>query len=298
MDEKEKEEVMLEVKNLRKKYGREEVLKGISFTLRRGEIFSLVGPNGAGKTTTIKAILGLTQQYEGEIKINAERISYLAENEIPYPSMCVYEYMRFYANIVGVTDEKIIELLELVELTDSLTKKCKHLSKGMKQRLLIARTFLNDPTLVVLDEPFNGVDPQMRVKLLNFIRDYVSSTGASVLLTTHILSDVERLSHRVAIIRDGKIVSMGSVGSLGKETQGLRELRLKIVDGKKTKLAVEKLRNVEGVAEVVVESDDIIICRYPADISEYDILSLLFEEKIEFRMISGDVESAYVGVEK
>ncbi len=293
-----KEEVMLEVKNLRKRYGEEEVLKGISFTLRRGEIFSLVGPNGAGKTTTIKAILGLTQRYEGEIKINAERMSYLAENELPYPSMNVYEYMRFYANIVGADDEKIMALLELVELTSSLTKRCKHLSKGMKQRLLIARTFLNDPELVILDEPFSGVDPKMRAKLLSFIREYVNSKKSSVFLTTHILSDVERLSHKVAIIRNGEIVSMGSVGALDSESRAIRELRLKIIDKNNTRLAVAALNHVEGVKDVMGESEDIIVCRYSANISEYDILGVLFKEKIEFRMISGAVESAYMGVER
>ncbi|NPA75637.1 MAG: ABC transporter ATP-binding protein [Euryarchaeota archaeon] len=290
-----KKEVILKVKNLRKKYGEEEVVKGISFTLQKGEIFSMVGPNGAGKTTTIKAILGLTHRYAGEIKITAGKINYLAENEIPYPAMDVYEYMRFYADILNVTDEKIKELLDLVELTSHISKKCKNLSKGMKQRLLIARTFLNEPELLILDEPFSGVDPEMRARLLNFMRDYVTRTKAAILLTTHILGDVEKLSHRVAIIRDGKIISMGEVGDLGASTSGDREIRLKIVKKEQTREAIHNLKEVPGVKDVVIETEDIIRCMYSSEVSEYTILSKLFSDKIEFRIISGDVESAFMG---
>ncbi len=296
MDEKGRE-VILEVKDLRKSYGEEEVLRGISFAIRRGEILSLVGPNGAGKTTIIRAILGLTYRYSGKINIMAKKVNYLAENEVPYPTMNVYEYMRFYGDLMGVDNKKIIEMLKFVNLVSHITKKCKNLSKGMKQRLLIARTFLNDPDLVILDEPFSGIDPAMRSKLLNFIREYVADTGASVFLTTHILSDVEKISHRVAIIRDGKIKYMGEVGMLGKTMRGLREMRIRIISKDKAITAINKLKNIPGVVEVVHETENVILCEYSSDVSEYDILSSLFEEKIKFRIISGDVEAAIKGGE-
>ena len=227
-----------------------------------------------------------------------KKINYLAENEIPYPSMNVYEYMRFYANLMGVGDEKIVEYLDLVELKGQMMKKCKHLSKGMRQRLLIARTFLNDPELLILDEPFSGVDPKMRAKLLKFMREYVRRKNATIFLTTHILSDVEKLSHRVAIMKEGKIISVGEIGEVGERVKGNREMRLRIIDRGKISRVVEKLKETRGVIEVMMETVDVIRCEYTSEVSEYELLSALFEEKIEFRMISGDVESAFLRGEK
>ncbi len=282
--------MIVSVQNLRKYYGKEEVLKGISFQVNRGEIFSVVGPNGSGKTTTLKIILGLVGDFSGNVMVESHNISYVAENEGIYGYLTVREYLAFFASLYSVSEDKIEEVLDWVKMTHAQHKRCKHLSKGMKQRILLARAFMNDPELLVLDEPFSGLDPEIRTEFQRFMRDYTAKRNASIILTTHILSDVEKLSDRIAFIRDGRITAAGELEAVTSKVGGDKELMLLIKDN--ITMAKNILENTAGMKKVTLRGN-VITCVYRANIEESEILGKLIEQNIRFSLVSGTAEAAY-----
>ena len=214
---------VLSVKNLQKSYkkgflGREsvKVLKGVNLEVDR-EIFGFIGPNGAGKTTTIKAIMGFIFPDGGEIrifgKLNTDvsvkgKVGFLPERPYVPLSITGKEYLDFCADVYGIPyyerKRKYLKLLELVELVGVEERKLSSYSKGMVQRLLFAATLLNEPELLILDEPMSGLDPVGRSIIASVIRR-LKEEGKAVFYSSHIIQDVERLSDRVAIIVGGEI---------------------------------------------------------------------------------------------
>jgi len=223
---------ILSVKNLRKKYRKGflkkkevPVLKGVSFEVER-EIFGFIGPNGAGKTTTIKAIMGFIFPDEGEIRVFGrpgrdvsvrKKLGFLPERPYVPLSITAREYLDFCADVFGIPyyerKRKYAYLLELVGLTGVEDRKLSSYSKGMVQRLLFAATLLNDPELLILDEPMSGLDPVGRSIIASVIRK-LKEEGRAVFYSSHIIQDVERLSDRVAIIVNGEIKLVDFVSSL------------------------------------------------------------------------------------
>lgn len=223
---------VLSVKNLQKSYkkgflGREsvKVLKGVNLEVDR-EIFGFIGPNGAGKTTTIKAIMGFIFPDGGEIrifgKLNTDvsvkgKVGFLPERPYVPLSITGKEYLDFCADVYGIPyyerKRKYLKLLELVELVGVEERKLSSYSKGMVQRLLFAATLLNEPELLILDEPMSGLDPVGRSIIASVIRR-LKEEGKAVFYSSHIIQDVERLSDRVAIIVGGEIKLVDSVSSL------------------------------------------------------------------------------------
>lgn len=210
---------IIQVKDLRKKYGEFEAVKGISFEVQEGEIFGLLGPNGAGKSTTLEIMETLRQKTSGEIRVDGFDLD-KSPNEIKkiigvqlqtsgyYPSLNLSELIDLFA---GLYNEDIdpLELLDKVNLHDKAKAKFKELSGGQKQRFSIATTLINQPRIIFLDEPTTGLDPQARRNLWDLIRN-IRNQGTTVIITTHYMDEAEVLCDRVAIIDSGKIIAINT----------------------------------------------------------------------------------------
>ena len=214
---------ILEVNNISKSFGSQQVLEDVTFSVPKGSVFGFIGKNGAGKTTTMNIALGLLKADEGEITIQGNKVQYGETKtnklvgylpDVPefYSFLTAREYLTLCTDIIGMDSKqatgKITELLETVGLEDS-KKRIKTYSRGMKQRLGIAQALINDPVLLICDEPTSALDPVGRKTLLSVLEKVKEKT--TVIFSTHILSDVESICDEVAILNDGKIVLQGSV---------------------------------------------------------------------------------------
>ncbi len=213
----------LEVSGLRKRYGDSEVVAGVSFSLKRGECFGLLGPNGAGKTTTLRLVLGLIEPLAGSIRLCGEpvparaRLARMAVGIVPQidnldPDFSAAENLLAYGRYFGMSDAeihaRIPDLLDFAGLGGRANANVKTLSGGMKRRLTLARALVNDPDLLVLDEPTTGLDPQARHVIWERLKRLVQQ-GKTVLLTTHFMEEAERLCHQLAIMDRGRIIATG-----------------------------------------------------------------------------------------
>lgn len=216
----------LKIDHLTKVIGKKTIIDDISFDVFPGEVFGFLGPNGAGKTTTIRMIVGLIKPTNGTVSICGfsvdrqfvqamNQIGAIVENPELYKFMSGRENLNAFARMLpGVDEARIQEVIDLVDLTARIDDKVKTYSLGMRQRLGIAQAMLNNPRVLILDEPTNGLDPMGIRDLRLFIRRLVEETGLSVLVSSHILAEIELLADRVAIMSRGKIVKVGTVEEL------------------------------------------------------------------------------------
>jgi lipooligosaccharide transport system ATP-binding protein len=213
----------LTVKNLRKSYGGREAVAGVSFTLAKGECFGLLGPNGAGKTTTLRCCLGLTAPDAGDITLVGEpvpararearvRVGVVPQFDNLDPDFSCAENLLVYGRYFGLPKQviagRIPGLLEFAGLAGKADTRMQVLSGGMKRRLTLARALVNDPDLLILDEPTTGLDPQARHLIWERLKQLLAA-GKTILLTTHFMDEAERLCHRVAIMDEGRIMAEG-----------------------------------------------------------------------------------------
>jgi ABC-2 type transport system ATP-binding protein len=227
-------ENLIEATNLVKRYDGVTVVKGVSFSVARGEIFGLLGPNGAGKTTTILMLLGLSDITEGQARVVGydpvreplsvkRRVGYLPDAVGFYDNLTAADNMRYMARLIGLTptqrEERIKSSLEHVGLTGVADKRVTTFSRGMRQRLGLAEILMKDAQIAILDEPTSGLDPQATVELLEIIRN-LKQHGVSVLLSSHLLERVQSVCDRVALFNEGKIVLIGTVAELGRQVLG------------------------------------------------------------------------------
>ncbi len=218
---------VLEVTNLQKKYQNNfEAVKGVSFTVTKGEIFGIIGPNGAGKTTTLEMIEGLRDITAGKVILDGldvqqepykvkERIGIQLQSSAFFPNLSLVELLKMFANLYG-TNTDPLQLLTEVGLEEKAHAVVKDLSGGQKQRFSISTTLVNQPIMVFLDEPTTGLDPQARRNLWDLIRQ-IREKGTTVILTTHYMDEAQILCDRVAIMDDGKIVALDTPGNLIKQ---------------------------------------------------------------------------------
>ena len=219
---------VLVVNGLRKSYGDNEVVRGLDFSIRRGECFGLLGPNGAGKTTTLRCCLGLTEPNAGSITLVGEavpinarqaraRVGVVPQMDNLDPDFTVVENLRIYGRYFRMPDavvrERIPRLLEFAGLSAKGGVSIRTLSGGMKRRLTLARALINDPELLILDEPTTGLDPQARHLIWDGLRQLVSQ-GKTILLTTHFMDEAERLCSRLAVIDHGVMIASDSPRAL------------------------------------------------------------------------------------
>lgn len=206
---------------VRKSLAGREILRGISFAVEGGDIFGYLGPNGAGKTTTIRVLLGLLPPEAGVVELFGRpadrearaRVGFVLENDGLVDGLSAAENLRLFARLYGVRAPRIRELLERVGLGDRARERVGKFSRGMRQRLALARALLHEPELLVLDEPTAGLDPTGQMEVRDLIRD-LAAGGKTVFLSSHNLDEVERLCNRIALIHRGEIRLQGEVGAL------------------------------------------------------------------------------------
>jgi ABC-2 type transport system ATP-binding protein len=258
---------VISVENLTKRYATKTAIEGMSFQVEKGEILGFLGPNGAGKTTTMRIITGYMPGTDGTVKIDGydvadqplevrKRIGYLPENPPLYPEMTVVGYLRFVAKLKGVAganlQSEVERVMSKVNITDVQNRIIAKLSKGYKQRVGIAQALLNDPPVLILDEPTIGLDP----KQIHEVRELVKSLAGNhtVVLSTHILPEVEQTCHRVIIIDRGKIVAVDSPQNLRAQIQGAARV-IAEVEGPAGEVAAA-VKGVAGVMDVRVANEN------------------------------------------
>ncbi|CAB49343.1 daunorubicin resistance protein DrrA family ABC transporter ATP-binding protein [Pyrococcus abyssi] len=297
----------IEVKNLRKLYPKKiplpfrkiewfEALKGITFNVKKGELFGLLGPNGAGKTTTIKILTTLLEPTSGEARVLGfdivkeareirKRINLVAEGERTlYWRLTAYENLRYFASIYyvpkKVAEERIRNLLHMVGLWDRKDDLVMNYSRGMKQRLAIAKALINDPEVLFLDEPTLGLDVQSAIFVRELIKKLVEEEKKTVLLTTHYMHEAEELCDRIAIIDHGRIIALDTPEGLKKlvRKDTIVEVRVKNYNGE----------NPFGLAKIKEEGEKVVL-RGPLD--EEDIPKLVeFLVKNNAKVLSVEVK--------
>ncbi len=208
-----------------KRLGSREILKDVSFTVKQGDIFGYLGPNGAGKTTTIRILLGLFKANSGKASIlgrdasideTRKMVGFVLESDGLYDNMSAYANLEYFASIYGVSDaaERIGRVLKLVGLFDRAEDKVGTYSKGMRQRLALARAVVHDPAVLILDEPTAGVDPSGQIEVRQVILDMTRQEGKTVVFSSHNLDEVQRICNRIALINKGEIKLYGELSEL------------------------------------------------------------------------------------
>lgn len=219
----------MSVQQVTKAIGSKRLVDKLSFEIRRGEIVGLLGPNGAGKTTTIRMIVGLIGMTEGDVKIKGfsirnhfnqaiAHVGAIIENPEFYPYMTGYDNLKQYARMSeGITEERIQEVTRLVGLEKALKKRVKAYSLGMRQRLGIAQALLHRPSILILDEPTNGLDPAGIREMRDYLKRIAAEEGIAVLVSSHLLAEMELMCSRVVVIQEGKFVTERKLGEAAAE---------------------------------------------------------------------------------
>lgn len=252
---------MIEVKNLVKHYGSVRAVDDISFSVEKGEILGFLGPNAAGKTTTMRIITGYMPATSGTVRVAGydvfddalevkRRIGYLPETPPLYFDMRVRDYLKFVARIKGVEPKtipvEIERVAERISITDVLDNHIGKLSKGYKQRVGFAQALLNNPPVLIFDEPTNGLDPRQIIEVREIIKSL--SSDHTIILSTHILPEVSMTCNRVAIINEGKLVKIDTPDNLQTQLQGSEAVTLEIEGPiEKVQAAIQQLNQVTAI---------------------------------------------------
>jgi ABC-2 type transport system ATP-binding protein len=226
----------LDVRGLAKRYGRVEAVRRVDLTVPQGAIYGFLGPNGAGKTTTIRCLLGLIRADAGTVRVDGHdirrnrraalaRVGAVVETPALYPNLTGYENLQLACRYLDLPGARIGAVLETVEMTRDAGRKVGQYSLGMRQRLGLARALIGEPRLLILDEPTNGLDPSGMRDMRALIRDLPERTGATVFMSSHLLSEVEQIATHVGVMRQGETVFDGAIGALAARTGQRLEIR-------------------------------------------------------------------------
>ncbi|HOM97548.1 MAG: ABC transporter ATP-binding protein [Acetomicrobium sp.] len=266
--------LVVEVQDLVKDYNGFKAVDGVTFHVAQGEIFGLLGPNGAGKTTTILMLLGMTEPTAGVVRVcgydpnkeplEVKRITgYLPENVGFYEDLTAKENLLYLTKLNGIPEDvaikKIDEVLTTVGLLEVKDKLVGTYSKGMRQRLGLASVLIKEPKLVILDEPTTGIDPEGTEQVLDLIRKMSREMGVSILLSSHLLYQVQQVCDRVGIMFRGKMVAQGSIEEIGRQVLGEREGIMKLTYDYISDEALSKLDGIDGVLEKRIANNSIIL---------------------------------------
>jgi ABC-2 type transport system ATP-binding protein len=275
-------ETILSLKNLDKKYGKVHAINDLSFDIQKGNVYGILGPNGSGKSTTLGIILKVVNRTSGEFswfdgKLSThealKKVGAIIERPNFYPYMTAAQNLSLICRIKGISTEKIDEKLTTVNLFERRNSKFSTFSLGMKQRLAIASALLNDPEILILDEPTNGLDPQGIHEIREIIKK-IAANGTTILLASHLLDEVEKVCSHVVVIRKGVKLYSGRVDEMT-ASKGLFELK---VDNDEEKL-ISLLESHDAILKVTKEQDQ-IIATLNEEISASEINSLLFKNGI------------------
>lgn len=267
---------MLEVKNVTKYYGDFKAVDNLSFTVKEGEIFGLLGVNGAGKTTTFRMIMGLLDPTQGEITLNGKKIDYSMTDQIGFlteersllTKLTVKEQCLYYGHLKSMKEKDILkkmdELLEKFGVSEYRDKKIKELSKGNQQKIQFITAILNEPKLLILDEPFSGLDP-FNIELFKEEILNLSKKGSMIIFSSHRMEHVELFCKKLVILVNGKTVLSGNIKDI-KERYRKKNIILK------GEIDKEQLKKINGVEKVIEKSDE-----YDVTISSKDVIENVFK---------------------
>lgn len=303
---------MLKIENLCKSYGKFQAVNSLNLEVPTGEIFGFVGPNGAGKTTTMKIICGLLSASSGKVYIDGinvidkpralkSRIGYMPDFFGVYDDLKVMEYLEFYAsiyNIKGSESKKVcLDLLELVDLMDKKDFYVDSLSRGMKQRLCLARSLVHNPDLLILDEPASGMDPRARVEMKEIVRT-LRSMGKTIIVSSHILPELSELCTSLVIMERGRAVMSGTVEEIVKRVYHSQLIRIKVLD--KMDETVRILQEFPDVVGLDVKGPNLLEASFRGD-DEFmsNLLVRLIQNNIpvvSFNQLDGSLEDIFMKV--
>lgn len=291
---------VLEIKGLRKKLGKREIIKGIDLELKEGEILGFLGPNGAGKTTTIRMIVGLINPDSGEIKICGEslknkkkalkNVGAVVESPELYKYLSGRENLMQIARIRGVAKEEVNELINLVGLEDRINEKVSKYSLGMKQRLGLAAALIGNPKLLILDEPTNGLDPSGIIDFREVVKKAVREKGISVFISSHILSEVQNLCHRVVFVNHGVVKAIEEINNQHMETE--KESLKVVVNTENYEEIISKIKDIAFVSNASYSEDGIDV------VIEAQSASKLIKALVELNIEVEEVYKNRVGLEQ
>ena len=302
---------MLEIKNVSKSYGRHTALSNLCLNIPEGALYGLVGPNGAGKTTAIKIISGIIYPDKGDILFNnislvkeeknsKEIVGYVPDVLGIYDDMTVFEYMTFFASTYGLTGyvarKKAEILLEQVGMKDKRDFYLNELSRGMQQKLCVARALIHDPALIIMDEPASGLDPRARYELKELLQE-LNAGGKTVLLSSHILSEVSEICTDIGIIEGGRKIISGSVEEILDKVEGANPIKVKVLNNEN--LALEVFKNNKKVRILSVDNGYFMVYFEGKKLDEAKLLEDLIRNNIlvsEFIREPGSLESFFIKV--
>lgn len=302
---------MLEIKNLCKSYGDLFVLDHLDLTIQKGELFGFVGPNGAGKTTMLRIISGLLPADSGQVSVFGidaindsghlkEKIGYVPDFFGVYDNLKAIEYMEFFASVYGITGEKAhklcLELMDMVHLADKAEFMVDSLSRGMKQRLCLARSLIHDPELLILDEPVSGLDPRARFEMKKTLRR-IHEEGKTIIISSHILSELAEMCTTIGIIKQGKMKVKGTIEEIMQKVNALNPIVIKIAGEKDT--ALQLLKENDEVSSISMEEDNLIIGFAGNQEQQIQLLRQLIDNQVpvvSFQRKTGDLESVFMKV--
>lgn len=300
---------MLTIYDLTKKYGSFTAVNHLSLHIPEGDLFGFVGPNGAGKTTTIRIVCGLLKASGGSVRIgntNARMgskemkrlIGYVPDFFGVYDNLKVHEYMDFYGSMYGMQSRDIAklsdDLLELVNLSDKRDFYVDTLSRGMKQRLCVARALLHNPKLLILDEPSSGLDPRARVEMKELLKN-LHSMGKTIVISSHILSELSEMCTSIGIMNRGQLIMAGRIEDIMQQVSGGRRLHIQIASGMDT--AVRLLMEQAGVVVESVRENEMIITNNGTDEQTSALIGQLIQNQVVltgFYREEGSLESLFM----
>ncbi|NBH34780.1 ABC transporter ATP-binding protein [Clostridiaceae bacterium] len=286
---------MLKIQNLRKAFGNYHALDGLDMEIEAGALYGFVGPNGAGKTTTIKIVSGLLLPDKGTVEIDGidalayprqmkEKIGYVPDYFGVYDNLKVWEYMEFFASCYGLEGltarKRSLTLLDQVGLGDKDDFYVDGLSRGMKQRLCLARALLHNPALLVLDEPAAGLDPRTRLEFREIIRE-LNQQGTTILLSSHLLSDLTELCTDIGIVDAGKMLLTGSVEEIIEKIHTSKPVILSIYKNMET--ALKLLKEHPLVRSISVKDAEILVQFAGSGRQESSLLTELIQAGVQVR---------------
>ncbi|EOS36852.1 MAG: ABC transporter ATP-binding protein [Lachnospiraceae bacterium] len=300
---------MLYINNLTKKYGAFTAVRQLSLHIPEGDLFGFVGPNGAGKTTTIRMVCGLLRATSGSIKIGnikgavgskemKRMIGYVPDFFGVYDNLKVREYMDMYGSMYGMyareTAKLADDLLELVNLSDKKEVYVDTLSRGMKQRLCVARALLHNPKLLLLDEPSSGLDPRARVEMKELLKN-LHSMGKTILISSHILSELSEMCTSIGIMNHGQLITAGRIEEIMYQLSGGKRIHIQISSEMET--AVRILKEHAGVVLESVMENEVIITNSGTDEEISALIGALLQNKViltGFYKEEGNLESLFM----
>ena len=274
-------QTILSIKNLNKRYGSIQALKNVSFEIHKGNVYGILGPNGSGKSTTLGIVLNVVNKNSGEYSWFGgsmqthkalKKVGAIIERPNFYPYMTAKENLELVCKIKGINYIKVDEKLELVGLTDRKNSKFSAFSLGMKQRLAIASALLNDPEILILDEPTNGLDPQGIHQIRDIIKQ-IAAQGTTILLASHLLDEVEKVCTHVVVLRKGEILYTGLVDGMS-ANEGFFELQADDIEN------LILMVKTHPAVKNVVDEDGKVLVYLKNDLDAKDLNQFLFEKSI------------------